>query len=128
MDRRRVIAWWQQQTSDLPETVRAHGVGNRLAPPLAADGTAATGGAAAMRPSSRNSEPIPNALTNVLRPDAGRRVTAEQHGLIRLEEARRDCSSTNSACQRWAWCHTILLFKWWLLRWFKVANRRKFGY
>lgn len=60
------------QISGLPETVCAHGVSNRLAPSLAADGTAATGGGAAMRPSSRHPEPIPNALANVLRADAGR--------------------------------------------------------
>lgn len=73
------------QTSALPETVRAHGVRNRLTPPLVADGTAATGGAAAMRPSSRNPKPIPNPLADIFRPDAGRRVTAKQHRLISLE-------------------------------------------
>lgn len=72
------------QISGLPEAVRAHGVSNRLAPPLAADGTAAAGGAAAMRPSSRSTEPIPNPLADVLRPDAGRRVAAEQHRLVSL--------------------------------------------
>lgn len=71
-----------QEVSGLPETVCAHGVCNRLAPPLAADGTASTGGAAAMRPSSRNPEPIPNPLADILRPNAGSRVTAEEHRLI----------------------------------------------
>lgn len=66
------------EVSGLPETVRAHGVRDRLAPRLAADGTASTGGAAATRPSSRYPEPIPNPLADILRSNAGSRVTTEE--------------------------------------------------